>query len=288
MNLPNTPAIARLSTILGVSVPSRIRDLVSPFALALPAAVDVTATPGTPPTYQITSEEKHIRISAGVDGAPVVITLPDPSECVSGTMFSILLHKEPGGSGYAALTDGTIQMVLPVSEDRYQFIAANGQSLSMLNDWKLWGSAFTNILVGIGSTDDVWGVDASVWAAIGKLIEGLTDVQTITLSGVIAGDTVEVLGARLTCVASDPGWRQFAVGLSDAETATNLAALIASLPSLSGVTASAQGAVVTVTATAPARPVLITPSGATMTVASADEGNLMGAFHSLLNTILGG
>lgn len=285
MLLPNTPAIARLSTILGVAVPSRIRDLVSPFALALPATVDVTATPGSPPTYQITSEERHVRIASGVDGAPVVITLPDPSECVSGTIFSILLHKESGGSGYAVLTDGTLQMVLPVHADRYQFVVANGESLSMLNDWKLWGSAFTSILVGIGSTDDEWGVHASVWASIGKIIEGLTDVQTITLSSVIADDTVEVLGETLTCVASDPGEREFAVGLSDAETATNLAALI---DDISGITASAVGAVITVTADAPARTVLITPSGATMTVASADEGNLMGSFHSLLNALMGG
>jgi hypothetical protein len=285
MLLPNTPAIARLSTIIGVDVPSRVRDLVSPFALALPAAVDVTATPGAPPTYQITTDEKHIRIASGAEGAPVVITLPDPSECVSGAMFSIELYQEDGGSNYAVLTDGTIQMILPVHADRYQFIAANGQSLSMLNDWKLWGSAFTSILTSLGSTEDVWGVDSSAWAFIGKLVEGLTDVQTITLSSVIAGDTVEVLGETLTCVASDPGEGEFAVGLSDAATATNLAALIDAKAELS---AEAVGAVITVTADAPARPVLITPSGATMTVASADEGNLMGAFHILLNTILGG
>jgi len=286
MLLPNTPAIARLSTILGVPVPSRIRDLVSPFVFALPAAADVTATPGTPPTYQITSDEKHVRISAGAEGTPILITLPDPSECVSGTMFSIELYQEEGGGDYAVLTDGTIQMILPVHEDRYQFIVANGQSISMLNDWKLWGSAFTNILLSLGfAGTGVWGVDATAWTFIEKLVEGLTDVQTITLSSVIADDTVEVLGETLTCVASDPGEGEFAVGLSDSETATNLAALIDAMDGLSAVAADA---VVTVTATAPARPVLITPGGATMTVASVDEGNLMGGFHVILNAVLGG
>jgi hypothetical protein len=283
VNLPNTPAIARLSTIIGVEVPSRIRDLVSPFALTLPATADVTATPGSPPTYLITSDEKHIRIASGADEAPVLITLPDPSGCVSGTMFSILVHKEAGGSNYAVLTDGTILMYLPVHADRYQFIVANGQSLSMLNDWKLWGNAFSSILTNLGNPGEgVWGVDATAWVYIEKLIEGLTDVQTITLSGVIADDVMCVLGEVLTAVESAPGDGEFLVGLSDSETATNLAALIAGID---GVTASAQGEVVTVTADVPARPVVIFSGGASMVLASADEGNLMGAFHWLLNAV---
>lgn len=286
MLLPNTPAIARLSTILGVAVPSRIRDLVSPFALALPEATAVTATPGAPPTYQIGSDVKHIRISAGASGAPVLISLPEPSECVSGTMFSIELFQESGGVDYAVLTDGTIQMILPVHTDRYQFVVANGQSLSMLNDWKLWGGGLTRIITSLGDAGaGVWGEDQNAWTYIDKIVEGLTDVQTITLSTVIAGDTVSVLGETLTCVASGPGAGEFAVGLSDSATATNLAALI---DSMDGVTASAADAVVTVTATAPARPVVITPGGETMAVASADYGNIMGAFHLLYSAITGG
>lgn len=73
-------------------------------------------------------------------------------------------------------------------------------------------------------------------------------VRTITLASVIATDAVTVTingsASTFTGVASNPGANQFEIGISDSATATNLAAKI---DALTGVTAAANNAVVTVT-----------------------------------------
>jgi hypothetical protein len=71
---------------------------------------------------------------------------------------------------------------------------------------------------------------------------------TFTLSSVVAGDSL-IVGAQTFLASATPtGHNQFLVGVSDAATATNLAAAINANPSLADVvTASASGAVVTVT-----------------------------------------
>ena len=77
---------------------------------------------------------------------------------------------------------------------------------------------------------------------------------TVTLSSMVATDTVTVNGVVFTCVASGATGNQFNVGGTDTITATNLAAAInASVTALVAgyVTASASGPVVTVTAIQP-------------------------------------
>jgi hypothetical protein len=73
---------------------------------------------------------------------------------------------------------------------------------------------------------------------------------TLTLSGVVAGNTAQVGDQVFVASASPVGPNQFLVGGSNSATATNLAAAINANPNLSAVvTAVASGAVVTVTST---------------------------------------
>lgn len=74
---------------------------------------------------------------------------------------------------------------------------------------------------------------------------------TFTLDTVVATDAVSINGVSFACVASGATGNQFNIGADDDGTATNLAAAInaSSTALVSGyVTASASGAVVTVTA----------------------------------------
>lgn len=76
---------------------------------------------------------------------------------------------------------------------------------------------------------------------------------TFTLASTVAANTCSINGVTFTCVASGATGNQFNVGVSDSATATNLAnAISGSVTSLIAgyVTASAVGAVVTVTAAA--------------------------------------
>ena len=168
MLLPNTPAIARLSTILGVPVPSRIRDLVNPFLSDLPDPVLVTPTPSAGPgelaTYQMTDDEPHVEIVTDAD-AVIKVLLPVLSECSNGTKFSLKLTQGEGGVPYAALS-GYGNEVLIVTGIRYQFVVANGNNLSMLNDWVLWGTSIAKIVGLIGEQGDT-PADESLWGEIG-------------------------------------------------------------------------------------------------------------------------
>lgn len=90
-------------------------------------------------------------------------------------------------------------------------------------------------------------------------------VRTITLNTVIATDAVIVNGVTLTGVAADPDENQFVIGENDTETATNLAALISTLD---GVTAIAEGNVITVTGDTALTKLEVTTSDTTMTIGS--------------------
>ena len=113
----------------------------------------------------------------------------------------------------------------------------------------------------------------------GAIEASLLDVQTITLDTVVPSDAVSVGGTTLTFVATDPGANEVLVGADDAESATNLAAAITAL---SGVSATADGAVVTVTADTVGRGVGVWPQDTTMVVASQTESNVMGLLHGLI------
>lgn len=71
---------------------------------------------------------------------------------------------------------------------------------------------------------------------------------TLSLSGVVAGNTAQVGDQVFVASASPVGPNQFLVGISDTATAVNLAAAINANPSLANVvTASSSGTVVTIT-----------------------------------------
>lgn len=98
---------------------------------------------------------------------------------------------------------------------------------------------------------------------------------TITLSSMVATDTVTVNGVVFTCVASGATGNQFNVGGSDTITATNLAkAINASVTAkiINVVTASSALAVVTVTAVQPGL------QGNMNTLAISAHGSVSGAF----------
>ena len=108
----------------------------------------------------------------------------------------------------------------------------------------------------------------------------LLDVQTITLDTVVPTDAVSVGGTTLTFVAAAPGANEVLVGEDDEASAENLAAAITALP---GVSATSDGAVVTVTADTVGRGVIIASADTTMTVASTVSSSVMGTLHSLLS-----
>jgi phage tail sheath gpL-like len=112
--------------------------------------------------------------------------------------------------------------------------------------------------------------------AYSKLSAGLLQASgTVTLSSLVATDTVTVNGVVFTAVASGATGNQFNVGGSDTITATNLAVAInASVTAkvVNVVTASASGPVVTVTAVQPGL------QGNMNTLAISAHGSVSGAF----------
>lgn len=123
MNLPNTPAIARLSTILGVDIPARIRDMVNPFIISLPTPVDVEPTEGS---YSILFDTPHVRIATGTSAVQVVF--PEPSYENKGRMFTVDVYQEEGGleSVEAVFPDESTQTL--AAGIRHQFISANANA----------------------------------------------------------------------------------------------------------------------------------------------------------------
>ena len=108
---------------------------------------------------------------------------------------------------------------------------------------------------------------------------GLTHVQTITLTSVVATDSVIVGDTTFTCVASGATGNEFDVGIDDTATAANLAAKI---NALAGVTATSDGAVVTVTSDAPGIYIDVATDDTTMVVASASATNLFAVIHDIV------
>ena len=111
---------------------------------------------------------------------------------------------------------------------------------------------------------------------------GLTNVQTITLTSVVATDAVTVGETTFTCVASGATGDQFNVGIDDTATAVNLAAKI---NALEGVTATSDGAVVTVTADAPGIYLSIETDDTTMDVAPVGADNEMFVLNVLFHAV---
>lgn len=111
---------------------------------------------------------------------------------------------------------------------------------------------------------------------------------TFLLDTVIATDAVSINGVAFTAVNSGAGANQFNVGVSDAATATNLAASInASVTALvtGVVTASASAETVTVTAVSPGTSGnLITISSADATI-TASGARLTGGLNGTVTTI---
>lgn len=165
-----TNAVKRALSLVGLS-PSvdSLRSAVNPFLEDLPDPVVVTPTPspgpGEPATYQMTADEPHIQITTG-DGSHVVfVAMPDISQCANGTKFSIDLTQGEGGATYAVLTGSGISILI-FPGIRYQFVVANGNNLSMMNDWVLWGTSIARIAGILGGSGDTLE-DGSVWGAIG-------------------------------------------------------------------------------------------------------------------------
>jgi hypothetical protein len=123
MNLPNTPAIARLSTILGVDIPARIRDMVNPFIISLPTPVDVEPTEGS---YSMLFDTPHVRIATGTSAVQVVF--PEPAYENKGRMFTVDVYQEEGGlaSVEAVFPDESTQTL--AAGIRHQFISANANA----------------------------------------------------------------------------------------------------------------------------------------------------------------
>ena len=123
MNLPNTPAIARLSTIRGVDIPARIRDMVNPFIISLPTPVDVEPTEGS---YSMLFDTPHVRIATGTSAVQVVF--PEPAYENKGRMFTVDVYQEEGGlaSVEAVFPDESTQTL--AAGIRHQFISANANA----------------------------------------------------------------------------------------------------------------------------------------------------------------
>lgn len=111
--------------------------------------------------------------------------------------------------------------------------------------------------------------------AYSKLSAGLIQASgTITLSSLVATDTVTVNGVVFTAVASGATGNQFNVGGTDTITATNLAAAInasSTAKVINVVTAAAVAAVVTVTAVQPGL------AGNMNTIAISAHGSVSGS-----------
>lgn len=189
-------AVRSLLRLLGVAATEEgLANALNPFLSDLPDPVVVTPTPspgpGEPATYQMTADKPHVEIVTDAD-AIIFVSLPELSGCANGTKFSLKLTQGEGGADYAVLT-GYGQSLVIVTGIRYQFVVANGNNLSMLNDWVLWGSSFARIAGVLGEKGDtpedesIWGEigtreeesdpDGSVWATIKDLQERIAALE---------------------------------------------------------------------------------------------------------------
>ncbi len=182
------------------------------------------------------------------------------------------------GSAFAQINDLQNKVGLPADT-----AAATGSAFAQINKAQVDIGASTDTASASGSlfARAKFNKDAADALALrADAIEAsLLDVQTITLDTVVPTDAVSVGGTVLTFVAADPGANEVLVGADDAGSATNLAAAITAL---SGVSATADGAVVTVTADTAGRGVAIVSGDTTMVVASVTASNVMGMLHSLI------
>ena len=156
-------AVRSLLRLLGVAATEEgLANALNPFLSDLPDPVVVTPTPSGPgaATYQMTADEPHVEIVTDA-GVVVVVSLPELSGCANGTKFSLKLTQGEGGMDYAVLT-GYGQSILIVTWIRYQFVVANGNNLSMLNDWVLWGMSIARIANILGEQGDT-PEDESIW-----------------------------------------------------------------------------------------------------------------------------
>jgi len=98
---------------------------------------------------------------------------------------------------------------------------------------------------------------------------------TVTLASVIATDAVVINGITYTCVAADPAALEFLKGVTDTDTAVNLAA---KLTTVTGCDATSTGAVVTVVGTTKIVNILMTTPDTTITlVHNGMNSTLLGA-----------
>jgi hypothetical protein len=161
-------AVKRILSLVGLApTTDSIRSAMNPFLEDLPDPVVVTPTPpegeGDPSTYQMAVAEPHVEIATG--NTLLLVTLPVLTGCDNGQKFSLKLTQGEGGLTYAVLSGYGVEMLV-VPGIRYQFVVANGNNLTMLNDWVLWGRSIIRIADLIGEAGDVES-DGSLWGQIG-------------------------------------------------------------------------------------------------------------------------
>lgn len=157
-------------------------------------------------------------------------------------------------------------------------------SFRLLIDNELQTQVLQEMLNGKGPTFAVQGAINNLKGMLAGSYEGtvLLEVAPVAASGTVtfaaaatAGDTVVINGVSFLCVASAPAANQFVPGANQAASAANLAAAIqASTSALVAdhVSASAAGAVVTLTAKIPGpagNAVTLADTGADISVSAA-------------------
>lgn len=233
--------------------------------------------------YQMVAAKKHISVPT-YDTYNVVL-LPDPETLAAGDTFRVFASETPGDKPlllgpYGTVVDENISkvptLVVNVGTATMLVVTQEGGvvSISEFSNAAANNSDLYLSMESLGTDEDEPEDTGSLWARVldlqdtvndtdtglvdrVKALEGIPDTATITLDTVIDTDAVVVNGTTLTFGAG------VVKGASDITAATALAAAIDALPGLS---ATSDGAVVTVTAD-PTLMVAATTEATTITVA---------------------
>lgn len=266
--LPMTPAVRMLSTVLGIDIPSRVKECVNPFLLAITDAVPVTPVAGV---VDMDCDTRHVSVARHATDAITVNLPPVDDECAAGRVYVVTITSEEGDDGDVYIKPASTSPNFALSDGVYLFANINGMVWGFQNDYETWSS-----MIGLFQT--VIGEWEFYDTSIAEAFEGLQDTATITLSGVTAGDEITIDGVTLTAVASDPGDGEFLVGGNDAATADNLSGVLQDAFGWDSITA--ENAVITVAPPYLSRLMTIT-ADASMTIAAASTTTFAGALRTL-------
>ncbi len=216
------------------------------FDFTFPDQVEVQMETPDPPEnagmYTMTSDERNILVTETAGGQSYAVVVLPAAESGNACRVAVAEGQKGCLCVGPAPENQLVGVVLPGSPPMDFLPYGDGKYTPVFDMVGFHG--FQNYLgFNIGSKTDDPDAAGSLWARVLHLQERSRNHYTVTLSSVIAGDAIRVGADTLTAVAADPAPGEFLVGATDTDTAE---ALADALNDIEGVTATSDGAVVSV------------------------------------------